>query len=224
MAKHKLTVKDKMDIRDIIFKSIETQHPIFDYNTYITEEKKRIEDYLETWRCVCWKQTDEVQKFLNQFELWQKQTYGYSVIDVGHDNACNVHSEHERTFVIEVNSIWDLRNKTPLVLPELYKDMIINDNHCVTFYDIMHKIAKYEADRINLEIQKREREFMDIYSNFKNILYSCKYLEDVGNMIPLPEITKYIEGRLLKQCTTLAPINKESINFVDNYIKSIKSA
>lgn len=223
MAKHKLTVKDKTELRDIIFKNIEKQHPIFDYNAYITEEKKRIEDYLETWRLVCWKQSDEVQKFLNQFELWQKQTYGYRIFDIGHDNVCDDFSENRKSFILEVNTVWDMRYKTPLALPELYKDIIINDKDCITFYDIIHKIAKYEADRIELEIQKREKEFMKIYNNFKNILYSCKYLEDVGNMIPLPEITEYIEGRLLKQCTTLAPINKESINFVDNYIKSLKN-
>lgn len=223
MAKHKLTVKDKTEIRDIIFKNIETQHPIFDYEKYFETEKKRVEDYLETWRCVCWKQSDEVQKFLNLFDMWQKSTYGYCLIDLSHDNSSETYSNLRKTFEVEVNSIWDMRNKAPLVLPELYKDIIINDSHCVTFYDIIHKIVKYEADRIELEIQKREKEFMKIYSNFKNILYSCKYLEDVGTMIPLPEITKYVEDRLLAQCTTLAPINKESINFVDNYIKSLKN-
>lgn len=223
MAKHKLTVKDKTELRNIIFKNIEAQHPIFNYNTYITEEKKRIEDYLETWRCVCWKQSDEVQKFLNQFELWQKQTYGDTVIDTSHDNVCDVYESHRKTFMIEVKTIWSLRNKAPLVLPEIYKDVITSDNRCITFYDVIYKIAKYEANRIGLEIQKREKEFMKIYSNFKNILYSCNYLEDIGTMIPLPEITAYIESRLLKQCTTIAPINKESIDFVDNYIKSLKN-
>lgn len=224
MTKHKLTIKDKTEIRDIIFKNIETQHPIFDYEKYFETEKKRIEDYLETWRCVCWKQSDEVQKFLNQFNLWKKDTYGYSVIDLGHDNSSESYPELRKAFRVEVNSIWDMRNKTPLVLPELYKDIINNDNYCLTYYDIISKIVRYEVDKINLEIQKREKEFMKIYSNFKNILYSCKYLEDIGTMIPLPEITKYIEYRLSAQCTTLAPINKESINFVDNYIKSLKNS
>lgn len=218
MAKHKLTVKDKTELREIIFKSIETQHPIFDYERYIKTEKQKIEDYLNCWRLVCWKQTSDIQTFFNMYDLEEEQCYGHRYLNISHDDATK-----EIFFGLNVQTVWALRNKAPAVMPDLYKDMLISSTNCVSFYDYMFKIHRYEADRIELEIQKREKEFMKIYSNFKNILYSCKYLEDVGNMIPLPEITKYIEGRLLKQCTTLAPINKESINFVDNYIKSIKN-
>lgn len=219
MAKHKLTVKDKTELRDIIFKNIETQHPIFDYEKYIETEKQKIEDYLNCWRLVCWKQTSDIQTFFNTYNLEEEQNFGHRYLNISHDDAIK-----DKYFDLKVKSIWALRNKTPAVMPNLYKDILINSSvNCVTFYDYIFRIHKYEADRIELEIQKREKEFMKIYSNFKNILYSCKYLEDVGNMIPLPEIIKYIEGRLLKQCTTLAPINKESINFVDNYIKSLKN-
>lgn len=218
MAKHKLTIADKTELRDIIFKNIEKQHPIFDYEKYIEEEKQRIEDYLNCWRLVCWKQSDDVQTFFNTYNLEEEQQYGYKNLNIGHDDI-----KKEKFFCLKVKTIWSLRSKTPAVMPDLYKDVLINSAYCTAFYDYLNKISNYEAERIELEIQKREKEFMKIYNNFKNILYSCKYLEDVGTMIPLPEIIKYIEGRLLKQCTTLAPINKDSINFVDNYIKSLKN-
>ena len=202
MAKHKLTVKDKMDIRDIIFRNIEKQHPEFNYAKYIEEEKEIIKEYVQDWADNCLNLSQEVKNFIKEYNLAHESNY------------------EQRNFSVTVNGIWELRHKAPKYKPVKYKKLLEDK---VTIQECLSAICREEGERLNLEIQKREREFMEIYRNFKNILYSCKYLEDVGNMIPLPEITKYIEGRLLKQCTTLAPINKESINFVDNYIKSLKN-
>lgn len=218
MAKHKITVKDKEAIRDLIIKNIEKQYPEFDYITYIKEEKEKIETYLNDWVKHCWKQSEEVQKFLNQFELYEFNSYGHHYINTTHDTI-----DTSNYFCLNVYTIFGLRNKKPLILPEKYENLIISSNDCITFQNIIFKIAKEEYDRISLEIRKKEKEFMKIYSNFKNILFSCKYLEDVGEMIPLPEVVEYIENKLLSQCTLLAPINKESINFVDNYIKTLKN-
>lgn len=219
MAKHKLTVKDKMDIRDIIFRNIETQNPKFNYANYIKEEMDTITEYVQDWADNCLNFSQEVKDFIKEYNLAHENNYGY----------CNLINDHDIegrslynqiNFSISIRCIWEIRHKAPKYLPIKYKKLLEDK---ITIQDCLYAIAREEGERLNLEIQKREREFMEIYSNFKNILYSCKYLEDVGNMIPLPEITKYIEGRLLKQCTTLAPINKESINFVDNYIKSLKN-
>lgn len=219
MAKHKLTVKDKMDIRDIIFRNIETQNPKFNYEKFIEEEKEIIREYVQDWADNCLELSQDVKNFIKEYNLDHESNYGYCNLINDHDIEGR-NSYNQINFVINIRSIWELRNKAPKYLPIKYKKLLEDK---ITIQDCLFAIAKYEGERLNLEIQKREREFMEIYSNFKNILYSCKYLEDVGNMIPLPEITKYIESRLLKQCTTLAPINKESINFVDNYIKSLKN-
>lgn len=219
MAKHKLTVKDKMDIRDIIFRNIEQQNPKFNYENYIEEERTIITEYLQEWADNCLELPQEVKNFIKEYNLAHENSYGYCNLINDHDieGKC---SYKQKNFNISINSIWELRNKAPKYKPIKYKKLLEDK---VTIQECLSVVARHEGERLNLEIQKREREFMEIYTNFKNILYSCKYLEDVGNMIPLPEITKYIEGRLLKQCTTLAPINKESINFVDNYIKSLKN-
>jgi hypothetical protein len=220
MAKHKLTVKDKMDIRDIIFRNIETQNPKFNYEKFIEEEKEIITEYVQDWADNCLNLSQEVKNFIKEYNLAHESNYGYCNLICDHDIE-GKYNYTQRNFSITVNGIWELRHKAPKYKPVKYKKLLEDK---VTIQECLSAICREEGERLNLEIQKREREFMDIYRNFKNILYSCKYLEDVGNMIPLPEITKYIEGRLLKQCTTLAPINKESINFVDNYIKSLKSA
>lgn len=219
MAKHKLTVKDKMDIRDIIFKNIETQNPKFNYEKFIEEEKDIITEYVQDWVDNCLKLSQEVKDFIKEYNLADKNDYGYCVLINDHDIEGR-NSYNTTSFSISIQCIRELRYKAPKYLPIKYKKLLEDK---ITILDCLYAICREEGERLNLEIQKREREFMEIYSNFKNILYSCKYLEDVGNMIPLPEITKYIESRLLKQCTTLAPINKESINFVDNYIKSLKN-
>ena len=218
MAKHKLTVRDKMDIRDIIFKNIENQNPIFNYENFIEEEKDIITEYVQDWVDNCLELPLDVKNFVKEYNLAQEHTYGYCSLINDHDiEGKNVYNQ--KSFSINIRCVWELRNKAPKYKPIKYIRLLEDK---VTIQECLSTIARNEGERLNLEIQKREREFMKIYSNFKNILYSCKYLEDVGTMIPLPEITKYIEGRLLKQCTTLAPINKESINFVDNYIKTLK--
>lgn len=220
MAKHKLTVKDKTDIRNIIFKNIEAQYPQFDYNAYIEQEIETLKEYLQDWADNCLELSQDVKNFIKEYYLAHESNYGYASLINDHDIESN-YPYNTKGFSIPISMIWDLRNKAPKYKPIKYKKLLEDK---VTIQECLSAICREEGERINLEIQKREREFMDIYKNFKNILYSCVYLEDVGNMIPLPEITKYIESRLLKQCTTLAPINKESINFVDNYIKSIKNA
>lgn len=219
MAKHKLTVKDKMDIRDIIFRNIEEQHPEFNYANYIKEETDIITEYVQDWADDCLELSQDVKDFIKEYNLAHESNYGYCNLINDHDIESR-YPYNQINFSISIRSIWELRHKAPKYLPIKYKKLLEDK---ITIQDCLYAIAKYEGERLNLEIQKREREFMDIYKNFKNILYSCKYLEDVGNMIPLPEITKYIGDRLLKQCTTLAPINMESINFVDNYIKSLKN-
>lgn len=219
MAKHKLTVKDKEDIRAIIFRNIEKQHPEFNYAKYIKEEKDIITEYVQDWVDNCLELSQEVKNFIKEYNLADKYDYGYCNLINDHDIEGRS-SYNNISFSISLQCIRELRYKAPKYLPIKYKKLLEDK---ITILDCIYIICKEEGERLNLEIQKREREFMKIYNNFKNILYSCKYLEDVGNMIPLPEITKYIESRLLKQCTTLAPINKESINFVDNYIKSLKN-
>lgn len=220
MAKHKITIKDKEDIRDIIFKNIEEQHPEFNYEKFIEEEKDIITEYVQDWADNCLELSQDVKNFIKEYNLAHTYKYGYCDLINDHDIDCRNTYKHAN-FDIAIDYIWELRNRAPKYKPIKYKKLLEDK---ITIQDCLYAIAKEEGERLNIEIQKREREFMKIYNNFKNILYSCKYLEDICNMIPLPEITKYIEGRLLKQCTTLAPINKESINFVDNYIKSLKNS
>lgn len=194
MAKHKLTVKDKTDIRNIIFKNIEAQYPQFDYNVYIEQEIETLKEYLQDWADNCLELSQDVKDFIKEYYLAHEHNYGYASLINDHDIESN-YPYNTKGFSIPISMIWELRNKAPKYKPIKYKKLLEDK---ITIQECLSAICREEGERINLEIQKREREFMDIYKNFKNILYSCVYLEDVGNMIPLPEITKYIESRLLK--------------------------
>lgn len=220
MAKHKITVTDKNKIRDIIFKTIEQQNPIFDYKKYIDEQLEITTEYVQDWVDNCLKLSPDVKAFIKEYNLGSNNGYGYGTLIADHDFESRNNYE-TKNFCLYIKCLWDLRCKTPKYKPIKYIKVLEDKN---TIVDCLYAIAKDEGETINLEIQKREREFMKIYSNFKNILYSVKYLEDLANLIPLPEVVKYVEEKLLAQCTTLAPINQESINFVDNYIKTIKKS
>lgn len=218
MAKHKMTVTDKNKIRNIIFKTIEQQNTMFDYNKYIDEQIDIITEYVQDWVDNCLEFSPDVKAFIKEYNLGSNNGYGYGTLIADHDFEGRTNYV-TRNFCLYIKCLWDLRCKAPKYKPIKYIRILEDKN---TIVDCLYAIAKDEGETINLEIQKREREFMKIYSNFKNILYSVKYLEDLANLIPLPEVVKYVEEKLLAQCTTLAPINQESINFVDNYIKTIK--
>lgn len=220
MPKHKITVKDKEEIRKIIYNTIEEQNPNFNYKKYIKERIEIITEYVQDWVDNCLELSPDVKDFIKKYDLAHSNNYGYGTLICDHDFE-NRTVYNVSGFCITIKLLWELRNKEPKYKPIKYTK-ILQDK--VTIQDCLYAIAKDEAETLNLEIQKREREFMKIYSNFKNILYSVKYLEDLANLIPLPEVVKYVEERLMAQCTTLAPINQESINFVDNYIKTIKKS
>lgn len=220
MAKHKITVTDKNKIRDIIFKTIEQQNPIFDYKKYIDDHVDIITEYIQNWVDNCLELSPDVKTFIKTYDLAKSNGYGYGSLIADHDFEGR-DNYITKSFCLYIKTMWELRYKAPKYKPIKYVKVLENKN---TIADCIYAIVKEEGETLNIEIQKREREFMKIYSNFKNILYSVKYLEDLANLIPLPEVVKYVEEKLLAQCTTLAPINQESINFVDNYIKTIKKS
>ena len=220
MAKHKITLTDKNKIRNIIFKTIEQQNPMFDYNKYIDEHINITTEYVQDWVDNCLELSPDVKDFIKTYDLAKSNGYGYGTLIADHDFEGR-NGYDQRSFSLYIKTMWDLRYKAPKYKPIKYIKILEDKN---TIVDCIYAIVKDECETINLEIQKREREFMKIYSNFKNILYSVKYLEDLANLIPLPEVVKYVEEKLLAQCTTLAPINQESINFVDNYVKTLKKS
>ena len=69
MAKHKITLTDKNKIRNIIFKTIEQQNPIFDYNKYIDEQIDIITEYVQDWADNCLELSPDVKDFIKTYDL-----------------------------------------------------------------------------------------------------------------------------------------------------------
>ena len=214
MAKVRLTQADKKSLLNIVAHFIKDNTENYDYDAFIEKSKiqvkKVIQDYLDN----AFDMSDDVKKFFEDHNLnstISRSGYNFEYF-IGED-------KHSDSFYFTGIFPVTLMYVKPDHFPEGY-DTEDNYNNRVT--DVLYWLLRKFNNEIEKDLQEICKNYNDIYTKFKNIIYSLKYLEDVVQYFDIDAVKTFINQRLAQSCSTTALISKDDIDFVDNFIKNTK--
>lgn len=215
MAKVRLTQADKKSLLDIVSRFIKDNTEDYDYDAFIDKRKiqmkKAIQDYLDN----AFDMSDDVKKFIEDHNLMSSVSrsgynFEYFIGEVRYTDTFY--------FIGKFPDI--LMYVKPDHFPEDYPDE--NKIHSYRINDIIYWFLRKYSEEIEKDLQEICKNYNDIYTKFKNIIYSLKYLEDVVQYFDIDAVKTFVNQRLAQSCSTTALISKDDVDFVDNFIKNTK--
>lgn len=217
MAKVRLTQSDKKSLLNIIAQFIKDNTENCNYDAFIEERKKQanknIQDYLDN----AFDMSDDVKKFIKDHKL-------DSIISrSGYSFLYYIGEEEHRDNLYFTGTFPDfLVYVKPDHYPEEYINEGDNKQYNARISDILYWYLRKYNQQIEKDLQEICKSYNDIYTKFKNIIYSLKYLEDVVQYFDIDAVKTFVNQRLGQSCSTTALISKDDVDFVDNFIKNTK--
>lgn len=218
MAKRKLLIKDKEEILRIIAKYLDNK------------ELKELKDKLAE------KQAEFEQIILEDYS----KTFNLDKSLLNFANKYNYKSTVYVSFSYNYGDRFDIfDNKFNIQDDFMYQCYAFDYNFKLPFYDRLNYVpygnyvnitSNYIKDKYTdyvrefcKAIHEKSKEVLEIYKTIKDIITSSDYVEDFENIIDIQEVTNYINQRFInKKSTAICALNKEKIDFVKNYLTSIK--
>lgn len=223
MAKRKLLIKDKEEILKIIAKFLDNKE-LKSLKEELFKKQSEFEKYINDWYCKEFKITKELLDFANKYNIFS------TVYECKIDNNNYRDTKEPLTY-------FDSRNycygddfycryygfNFKLNLPYYDKLCYIKLDNEFSCYENIGKIYKNQLENIYEKIHEKSKEVYNIYKDIKSIINSSDYVEDFENIIKIQEVTDFINQRFInKKSTALCALNKEKIDFVKNYLTSLK--
>ena len=216
MAKHKLTQTDKKSLLEIIAQFIKDNTENCNYDAFIAERKEQANKEIQKYLDSAFDMTEEVKSFIEKHKL--NTTFSRS----GYSFEYYIGEDQHRDNIYFTGTFPDfLMYNKPDHYPENYTDdEDVRYDGRIT--DILYWFLRKHNRQIEKDLQEICKGYNDIYSKFKNIIYSLKYLEDVIQYIDIDTVKTFVNQRLEQSCSTTALISKDDIDFVDNFVKNTK--
>lgn len=217
MAKKLLNKTHKQEILNICKKIILENNPELNDREVINKLRNEFKEKLQKFVDEKFNYPKEVKDFADKYHLWCDnyfwfKGYGESFIDN------KTLTEGPITIKALNGSLcfnFDIEN------PFVSNDTLPTYNKMENLYDVCQQANKQCVENIEKIGNNLKEQFEEIFKNFKNIVYSLKYVEDVANYFDNKEIQEYCEKLLNSQCTTLSCICNENIDFVKNYLQAV---
>lgn len=221
MTKRKLLIKDKEEILKIIAKFLYNKEIKSLYDELVKKQTQFDED-IRKWYYKEFNITKDLLDFANKYNI------------IYECYACNVDEKRlNKIYPLKIfnytnsymdnfiNNYWTACYN--LKLPYYNKlDYITISTGNSTSNEINNKYIEI-VENICIQINDKSEEILKIYKDIKNIIQSSDYVEDFENIIKIQEVTDFINQRFInKKSTAICALNKEKIDFVKNYLTSIK--
>lgn len=217
MAKKILNKTQKQEILDICKKIILENNPELNDREVINKLRNEFAENLQKFVDKKYNYPKEVKDFADKYHLWHDHNFWSKCYAKSYIDGKNLINDDITVKVIQGALPFNFDIENPFV-----------DNKSLSDYEKMenlYDVCRQAINQFNSKVIKiknnLEEQFEEIFKNFKNIIYSLKYVEDVANYFDNKEIQEYCEKLLNSQCTTLSCINNENINFVKNYLQDV---
>lgn len=203
MSKKKITKYHKQDLCKIIENIILKKHPELNPDTYLPDIIKQKEE--------------EVNKYFKDLINFPEFVYNYL-------KDCNLLQRDERYLKFDLYTTKNSYEFSKYITinqylyDQKYRKYKYNDTEECLYNIIAYKVTDL-GQEIQLIINKKEKQYNEIYKNFTNIIYALKYLDDAVKYFDNKEIKEYVEKQLKVKCTSLSTINPQSIDFVKNFLE-----
>lgn len=225
MTKVKITTKDREGILKIIAEYLYKKELSKDLKKLNDKKEKFIKDIRE-WYIAYFNIDKHLLDFAEKYNINETcniscNTYYYgSEVNKTTNKNCYKNFDYEE---IDHNCVNMTSYPIRFDLPYYNKLSFISvseDNKVCDFF-IYKKYIEYMYETF-INYEKKTEETSNIFKKFKKIVTSCMYYDELQKFINFKELNTFIDKRLNKKLSTeLCTINKETVDFVKNYLESI---
>lgn len=242
MTKKKLLTKAmKNDIMDIIKKYIKTNQPEYNdekqVSTFLTETKQKMQEFIDNFE---YPDNEEQKKIINKqdnkFLLRDTRnlTANKTLIKFDFDDEdnskyvqffqlyCGIKTFYTYNMGTDFLSNFDDKKDTKEynIIKKVLED---NKNSYTNLYNCYCIIYRnLFADDFVLKYKKLKKQYRDIVFKFSAVVNNTKYINDLLDVINIPDVKTYIENYLKIKNTAISCINQETLDFVKNYLSTNK--
>lgn len=242
MIKKKLLTKAmKDDIMNIIKKYIKTNQPEYDdeklVSTFLTETQQKMQEFVDNFE---YPDNEEYKKIINKqdnkFSLRYTKTLSsyknlikFNFDDEDNSNYvqffplyCVIKTFHTYSMSTDFLSKFDDKKDTKEynIIKKVLDD---NKNYHTNLYKCYCIIYNnFYVDEFVLKYKELKKQYRDIVFKFSAVVTNTKYINDLLDIINIPDVKTYIENYLKINNTAISCINQETIDFVKNYLSTNK--
>lgn len=230
MAKNKLTKNDRDELSKIIAKIIYKKEKIDKRYEDLYEAQNEFFKFFKRFYYGEFHISEEIEKFGLNYNFNDNLSVScYKSKENYYSNTCfQIFNPYNSDRYANVYSSDTMRFQPQLIfyshLSYINIDTETEDGDPISkplyqYAEEMYKGFVYKACCALEEASKKAKE---AYDNFNNILELCAYDTDVLEYIDTMEIQEYFHKRFNKKLSTeLCTLNKDKIDFIKNYLKSV---
>lgn len=230
MAKNKLNKNDREELSKIIAKIIYKKEKLDEkFKDFYKAQNKFFEHFKEFY----YKQfniTDEIKKFGTNYNFTDDlSVHCYKTKGSYYNNKCfNIFSPYKYSNNYDCYYPNSMTFETQLIFYSHLSYLNINvqteNGEKITkpLYQYAEEMYKEYVYNACCKIEEVSEKAKEAYDNFNNVLELCNYDTDVLEYIDTIEIQEYFHKRFNKKLSTeLCTLNKDKIDFIKNYLKSV---
>lgn len=227
MAKNKLNKEDKKQLAYIIANFIYKKEGLKDLKEERNKIKEKFLDDIEKLYYNLFNMDKTVIDFAKKYGIQQSITLridrDYTVKEDIYETFDPNKYSYDWDFHAKDNSYYENSEKRlPFYGTLCYQPVDIGNDKNTSINSFIGKKYKEVLQNNLAQTCERSKIAEKIYLDFKAILDLCNTDVDVNEHFQIPEITEYFEKRFGKKLSTeLSTVNKEKIDFIKNYLKSI---
>lgn len=217
MAKKLLNKTQKQEILNICKKIILENNPELNDREIVNKQKEEFVEKLQKFVDEKFNYSKEIKDFADKYKLWSDCHFWNKCYAISYLDGKYLIEDEIRIKAIQGILVYCFDIENPFVNNtdlSLYEKM-------ENLYDVCRTAIKKFNEQVEKTSSNLKEQYEEIFKNFKNVVYSLKYVEDVANYFDNKEIQDYCEKLLNSQCTTLSCISNENINFVKNYLQAV---
>lgn len=202
---------------NICKKIILKNNPELNDREIINKLKEEFEEKLQKFVDEKFNYPKEVKDFADKYKLWYNYNFWIKCYVISYLDGKYLIEDEIKVKAIQgiLHFNFDIEN------PFVSNDTSSGYRKLENLFDVCQQAIKQFNQDVEKVSNNLKEQFEEIFKNFKNVVYSLKYVEDVANYFDNKEIQDYCEKLLNSQCTTLSCINNENIDFVKNYLQAV---
>lgn len=217
MAKKVLNKTQKQEILNICRKIILENNPELNDREIVNKLKDEFIEKLQKFVDEKFNYPKEVKDFADKYKLWSDCHFWIRCYAISFLDGKYLIEDDLKVKAIQGILVYNFDIENPFVS----NDTLSPYEKMGNLYDVCRQAIKQFNQNVEKVSNNLKEQYEEIFKNFKNVVFSLKYVEDVANYFDHKEIQEYCEKLLNSQCTTLSCICNENIDFVKNYLQAV---
>ena len=241
MKKKVLTKAMKKDVMEIIKKYIKTKQPEFNEDKlvkdFLAESQKKMQEFVDRFEYPnneedknIIKQHEKVFNIRSTWDLYSNSNlikFDFDEEDISKDVQYfnltnNIKSFYTYSMPSDFLYLFEDKKDTyeyQKIKEVQNKDVYYTKSLLNCYNSIYNELF---VEDFVLKYKDLKKQYRNILTKFESIVFGTKYAVDLLEVINIPEVKTYIENQLKTDCTAISCVNKETIDFVKEYLNNDK--